>query len=151
MPYHDMSPLSTIINDELVNCSTEELISEIKLFRKALEYCRSQDGDDNCWMDYRHLLMRFLPGYNSEKDDVILDVNQLENCKNFIKCWQNNQSWDCLGGDKGKKSTGPFNWHTRLPLRHEVSAGDIYVLDANSSDSNCSGSLFILSNKIDLV
>lgn len=102
MAYADMSRLSNVANHDLKLCSREELIIEIQLFRRALQYCLNQEGDDNCWMDYRHLLMRFLPGYNPETDDVFLDVNQLDNCKNFIKCWQGNKSWDCLGGDKGK-------------------------------------------------
>jgi len=102
MAYADMSPLSAVENEDLDCCSIEELIAEIKLFRKALAYCRSQDGDDNCFLDYRHLLMRFLPGYDPLKDDVTLAEDQLENCKNFIKCWQEHRDWQCLGGDKGK-------------------------------------------------
>jgi hypothetical protein len=102
MPYEEMSPLSHVPDERLKYCTQEGLIGEIQLFRKALQYCKNQDGDDNCWMDYRHLLMRFLPGYDPSKDDVRLDANQLENCKNFIKCWQKGEDWDCLGGDKGK-------------------------------------------------
>jgi hypothetical protein len=102
MAYADMSPLSTVADDDLDRRLPEHLAAEIRLFRKALQYCRSQEGDDNCWMDYRHLLMRFLPGYNPATDDVILDVDQLKNCGNFIRCWQENKGWDCLGGDKGK-------------------------------------------------
>ena len=102
MSYNEMSPLSIIKDEDLSVCSHEELISEIKLFRKALQYCKNQDGDDNCWMDYRHLLMRFLPGYDPSTDDVRLDVNQEKNCRNFIRCWQENKDWNCLGGDKGK-------------------------------------------------
>lgn len=97
-----MSPLSEIPNENLEECPKLDLITEIRLFRKALQYCLNQYGDDNCWMDYRHLLMRFLPGYNPETDDVVLDKDQLKNCQAFIKCWQNNEKWDCLGGDKGK-------------------------------------------------
>lgn len=97
-----MSPLSKIENRKLINCLKEELIDEIILFRKALRYCKNQDGDDNCWMDYRHMLMRFLPGYDPAKDDVVLDADQEKNCKNFIRCWQENKDWACLGGDKGK-------------------------------------------------
>ena len=96
-----MSPLSSIEDDSLIYCGQDRLIEEIKLFRKALRYCRSQEGDDNCWMDYRHLLMRFLPGYNPLRDDVVLDENQLENCKAFIRCWQEGSNWECRGGDKG--------------------------------------------------
>jgi len=102
MSYEEMSPLSKIKDEDLFYLYRTELVNEIILFRKALQYCKNQDGDDNCWMDYRHLLMRFLPGYDPSKDDVRLDANQLENCKNFIKCWQKNESWECLGGDKGK-------------------------------------------------
>lgn len=102
MAYNDMSPLSKVDNDGLTNCSQEVLIAEILLFRKALQYCLDQRGDDHCWMDYRHLLMRFLPGYDPAKDDVVLDVEQRKNCDNFIRCWQENKDWDCLGGDKGK-------------------------------------------------
>jgi hypothetical protein len=104
MAYNDMSPLSATPNEKLdqVHCTWEDLTDEIKLFRKALRYCKSQDGDDNCWMDYRHLLMRFLPGYNPETDDVRLDVDQEKNCTSFRKCFQENGLWQCLGGDKGK-------------------------------------------------
>ena len=102
MSYNEKSILSIVDNDGLEDCAKEDLIEEIILFRRALTYCKSQDGDDNCWMDYRHLLMRFLPDYDPERDDVRLDVDQLNNCKNFIACWQKNQSWECLGGDKGK-------------------------------------------------
>ncbi len=102
MSYEEMSPLSRISDKDLPKCMGYELIAEIKLFRKALAYCLSQDGDDNCWMDYRHLLMRFLPGYDPVKDDVRLDKDQLRNCENFIKCWQERSDWQCLGGDKGK-------------------------------------------------
>lgn len=102
MSEYDTSPLHGVADDDLCFSDKEQLIDEIILFRKALSYCRSQNGDDNCWMDYRHLLMRFLPGYDPETDDVILDENQLENCKSFIRCWQTNAGWHCLGGDKGK-------------------------------------------------
>lgn len=102
MAYEDMSLLSRFSNEELNDCSKGELVAEIQMFRKALQYCRNQEGDDNCWMDYRHLLMRFLPGYDPAKDDVVLDVEQEKNCKSFIRCWQENKGWDCLGGDKGK-------------------------------------------------
>jgi hypothetical protein len=102
MPYEEMSPLSQIANPDLNNCSQDDLVAEIKLFRKALQYCLDQQGDDNCWMDYRHLLMRFLPGYNPITDDVTLAEDQIKNCHNFIRCWQNHQPWDCLGGDLGK-------------------------------------------------
>ena len=102
MSYEEMSPLSRFNNNHLHGCNQEELIDEIILFRKALQYCYDQRGDDNCWMDYRHLLMRFLPGYDPSKDDVILDKDQRKNCDSFINCWQNGESWDCLGGDKGK-------------------------------------------------
>ncbi len=102
MSYESMSPLSRIPDGHLFTRSHLELVEEIELFRKALRYCLSQQGDDNCWMDYRHLLMRFLPGYDPSKDDVILDVEQEKNCKSFIRCWQENKTWDCLGGDKGK-------------------------------------------------
>jgi len=97
-----MSALSIVSDDNLSNCTQQELITEIQLIRKALQYCYSQKGDDHCWMDYRHLLMRFLPGYNPSTDDVVLDKDQLKNCENFIRCWQNNKDWACLGGDKGK-------------------------------------------------
>ena len=97
-----MSPLSSTLDVDLASCSAEQLIAEIQLFRKALQYCKNQDGDDNCWMDYRHMLMRLLPGYDPGTDDVRLDVDQRENCDNFIKCWQENKDWNCLGGDKGK-------------------------------------------------
>lgn len=70
-----MSPLSYFDDDELYNQGEVALIKEIILFRKALKYCLNQQGDDNCWMDYRHLLMRFLPA---------------------------DADWQCLGGDKGK-------------------------------------------------
>lgn len=103
MAYEDMSPLSAVADDDLWHrCSKGELIAEIQLFRKALQYCLNQDGDDNCWMDYRHLLMRFLPGYDPLKDDVVLDTEQKKNCDSFIACWQKGGKWDCLGGDKGK-------------------------------------------------
>lgn len=102
MAYNDMSPLSSISDGDLGACSAEELAAEIRMFRRALRYCRSQEGDDNCWMDYRHLMMRFLPGYDPATDDVVLDANQMENCKAFIACWQKGGAWDCLGGDKGK-------------------------------------------------
>lgn len=102
MPYEDMSPLSKVHNRDLQECSRWNLIDEIKLFRKALKYCLAQKGDDNCWMDYRHLLMRFLPGYDPATDDVVLDAEQEKNCKSFIRCFQENKAWDCLGGDKGK-------------------------------------------------
>jgi hypothetical protein len=102
MAYEDMSPLSKVTNDYLFTCSSEELMAEIQLFRKALQYCYNQRGDDNCWMDYRHLLMRFLPGYDPAKDDVVLDVDQSKNCDSFRRCWQEKKNWDCLGGDKGK-------------------------------------------------
>ena len=102
MAYDEMSPLAGVADAALIDCSHDELVAEIKLFRKALRYCKSQDGDDNCWMDYRHLLMRFLPGYDPAVDDVRLDVEQEKNCKNFIQCWQENKDWNCLGGDKGK-------------------------------------------------
>ncbi len=102
MSYDMMSPLSRVVDTDLGACAPEQLIAEIKLFRKALRYCKSQDGDDNCWMDYRHLLMRFLPGYDPEKDDVTLAEDQKKNCDNFIRCWQDGQPWACLGGDKGK-------------------------------------------------
>lgn len=98
-----MSPLSQITDSCLWLLRPEVLAEEIVLFRKALNYCYSQRGDDNCWMDYRHLLMRFLPGYDPATDDVILDVDQMKNCQSFIKCWQQNKNWDCLGGDKGKE------------------------------------------------
>jgi hypothetical protein len=100
---HDqMSPLSGTPDNELYRCSMDELVAEIRLFRRALAYCRRQEGDDNCWMDYRHLLMRFLPGYDPAKDDVTLAVDQEENCRSFIRCWQEKRDWACLGGDKGK-------------------------------------------------
>jgi hypothetical protein len=102
MAYDDMSPLSKVVNEDLSKSSQEELIAEIKLFRKALRYCLNQEGDDKCWMDYRHLLMRFLPGYDPTKHDVTLAPDQLKNCENFIRCWQEKKGWDCLGGDKGK-------------------------------------------------
>jgi hypothetical protein len=109
MAYEDKSPLSpytdeileTILLDDGATYSANKFLEEIKLFRKALRYCFSQDGDDNCWMDWRHLLLRFLPEYTPLRDDVRLDVNQLENCKAFIKCWQRDENWECLGGDKG--------------------------------------------------
>lgn len=100
--YEEMSPLSSVSDADLVHLPCLELVDEIILFRRALAYCKAQDGDDNCWMDYRHLLMRFLPGYDPAKDDVRLDANQLENCKAFIDCWQRKEGWECLGGDKGK-------------------------------------------------
>lgn len=102
--YNEMSPLSKYSDEQLCgdNVSDYDLFEEIILFRKALRYCLAQQGDDNCWMDYRHLLMRFLPGYDPDKDDIVLAENQLENCKNFIRCWQTKVDWDCLGGDKGK-------------------------------------------------
>lgn len=119
MAYDDMSPLSWIADGELENCPKEDLVEEIKLFRKALRYCRSQDGDDNCWMDYRHLMMRFLPGYDPAKDDVRLDVDQEKNCRNFIRCWQKDEQWQCLGGDKGKtvpaRSIGTLDCLNDLP------------------------------------
>lgn len=99
MAYEDMSPLSGIPDDDL---PTGELADEIRLFRKALRYCLAQDGDDNCWMDYRHLLMRFLPGYNPATDDVRLACDQLKNCHSFIFCWQEDRRWERQGGDKGK-------------------------------------------------
>jgi len=102
MSYETMSPLSHVIDNKLSSCSEAQLVQEIKLFRKALSYCLEQQYDDNCWMDYRHLLMRFLPGYDPLKDDVTLAVDQRKNCDKFIDCWQNNQPWQCLGGDKGK-------------------------------------------------
>jgi hypothetical protein len=102
MAYEDMSPLSVVNDEDLGVIFPDNLISEIKLFRKALRYCLAQQGDDNCWMDYRHLLMRFLPGYNPATDDVVLDAEQEKNCKAFIRCWQKGGLWDCLGGDKGK-------------------------------------------------
>lgn len=102
MAYEEMSPLSKVADEDLFVCSSPLLVEEIKLFRKALQYCLNQQGDDNCWMDYRHLLMRFLPGYNPATDDVVLDVDQRKNCDNFIRCWQEKKDWDCLGGDKGK-------------------------------------------------
>lgn len=102
MAYEDMSPLSDVADEELKYRAHGDLVAEIRLFRKALEYCRSQQGDDNCWMDYRHLLMRFLPGYDPAVDDVVLDKDQMKNCESFIRCWQQNKDWDCLGGDKGK-------------------------------------------------
>lgn len=102
MAYDDMSPLSKCDDDALHCVATERLIEEIVLFRRALRYCRAQHGDDNCWMDYRHLLMRFLPGYDPATDDVVLDAEQEANCKSFIRCWQKDQPWDCLGGDRGK-------------------------------------------------
>lgn len=102
MSYEEMSQLSVVGNDFLYDCETSQLVDEIKLFRKALQYCYDQRGDDNCWMDYRHLLMRFLPGYNPATDDVVLDAEQRKNCDNFINCWQKDEAWDCLGGDKGK-------------------------------------------------
>lgn len=102
MSYESMSPLSAVSDDDLSGLTTEQLAAEIRLFRKALGYCYSQDGDDNCWMDYRHLLMRFLPGYDPARDDVRLDVDQEKNCRAFIRCWQKGESWECLGGDAGK-------------------------------------------------
>lgn len=102
MAYETMSPLSATTNDNLESYSRRELEDEIRLFRKALKYCLTQSGDDNCWMDYRHLLMRFLPGYDPVKDDVTLDVDQRKNCESFISCWQKGEAWECLGGDKGK-------------------------------------------------
>lgn len=102
MAYEDMSPLSKVSDGELSRCSHDDLAGEIRLFRKALRYCRSQEGDDNCWMDYRHLLMRFLPGYDPATDDVVLDVEQEKNCRSFIRCWQQDKDWACLGGDKGR-------------------------------------------------
>lgn len=102
MAYEDTSLLSKVSDDDLSNCTHEQLVSEILLFRKALKYCLSQQGDDHCWMDYRHLLMRFSPGYDPSTDDVVLDVDQMKNCESFIRCWQGNKGWDCLGGDKGK-------------------------------------------------
>ncbi len=101
MSYEDMSPLSNVNDDELKNTYHCYLEEEIILFRRALKYCLSQEGDDNCWMDYRHLLMRFLPGYNPATDDVVLDKDQLKNCQSFIRCWQAGEAWQCLGGDKG--------------------------------------------------
>jgi hypothetical protein len=102
MPYETMSSLSNVANDDLPNIAQQELMAEIKLFRKALQYCYDQRGDDNCWMDYRHLLLRFLPGYNPATDDVVLDVDQEKNCDSFRRCWQEDKNWECLGGDKGK-------------------------------------------------
>ncbi len=102
MAYEDMSPLSKVADNDLDYRLPDHLADEIRLFRKALQYCLNQQGDDNCWMDYRHLLMRFLPGYDPATDDVVLDVDQEKNCKNFIRCWQEKKDWACLGGDKGK-------------------------------------------------
>jgi hypothetical protein len=102
MAYDDVSRLSCVPDHALVACPKEELIAEIMLFRKALRYCLAQQGDDHCWMDYRHLLMRFSPGYDPARDDVTLDVDQMKNCESFIRCWQKDKPWDCLGGDKGK-------------------------------------------------
>lgn len=102
MAYNDMSPLSSYDNESVRYVEYIDLLNEVLLFRKALKYCYDQRGDDHCWMDYRHLLMRFLPGYNPSTDDVVLDFQQEKNCKNFIKCWQKDESWECLGGDKGK-------------------------------------------------
>jgi len=102
MSYQEKSPLSIVEDSKLDDCLVEDLISEIKLFRTALRYCLTQRLDDICFMDYRHLLPRFLPDYSPEKDDVTLAEDQLENCKAFIQCWQNNKPWACLGGDKGK-------------------------------------------------
>lgn len=119
MSYEKMSPLSGIVGDDLYDCSVSELGAEILLFRRALQYCLDQKGDDNCWMDYRHLLMRFLPGYDPATDDVVLDAEQEKNCKSFIRCWQENKDWDCLGGDKGKS----------------VPARSIGTLDCLSSES----------------
>lgn len=102
MAYEDMSPLSKVADEDLAGCSCEELTAEIRLFRKALRYCLDQRGDDHCWMDYRHLLMRFSPGYDPAVDDVVLDVDQMKNCESFIRCWQGKKGWACLGGDKGK-------------------------------------------------
>lgn len=102
MAYEDMSPLSSTEDKHLPLEDHADLVKEIQLFRKALRYCLTQQGDDNCWMDYRHLLMRFLPGYDPAKDDVVLDKDQMKNCESFIRCWQEKKGWDCLGGDKGK-------------------------------------------------
>lgn len=102
MAYESMSPLSGATDSELDQIEPGSLAAEIRLFRKALRYCLDQKGDDNCWMDYRHLLMRFLPGYDPSTDDVVLDAEQEKNCRSFIRCWQENKNWDCLGGDKGK-------------------------------------------------
>lgn len=100
--YEQMSPLSSTPDDDLFKVAHWRLIDEIRLFRRALAYCKSQDGDDNCWMYYRHLLMRFLPGYDPARDDVRLDADQLTNCKAFIAAWQKGEPWDCKGGDAGK-------------------------------------------------
>ena|GEM_PF-5364707 len=97
-----MSPLSAVRDEDLHYCFGYDLIAEIKLFRKALTYLRTQNGDDICWMDLRHLMLRFLPGYDPVRDDVMIAENQLENCANFIRCWQHGKDWSCLGGDKGK-------------------------------------------------
>lgn len=93
MSHEAMSPLSSVDDEDLRYRAHGALVAEIKLFRKALQYCLAQQGDDNCWMDYRHLLMRFLPGYNPANDDVTLDVDQLKNCQSFIRCWQENKNW----------------------------------------------------------
>lgn len=121
MAYEDMSPLSVVGDEDLQNRTQEELIAEIRLFRRALQYCKNQEGDDNCWMDYRHLLMRFLPGYDPAKDDVTLAEDQLKNCHNFINCWQKQEGWDCLGGDKGK--TVPARSIGTLDCLNDVSEG----------------------------
>lgn len=102
MSYEDKSALSLTEDENLQYCFKDELITEIKLFRKALRYCLAQKLDDLCFLDYRHLLPRFLPEYDPAKDDVTLAEDQLKNCELFIRCWQNNKPWACLGGDKGK-------------------------------------------------
>lgn len=102
MSYGEMSPLSSVADDDLSRRPAQDLVAEIRLFRTALRYCLAQQGDDHCWMDYRHLLMRFSPGYNPATDDVVLDIEQEKNCRSFIRCWQEGKDWDCLGGDRGK-------------------------------------------------
>ena len=102
MSYEEMSPLSHLTGDDLYFVSTYRLANEIMLFRKALQYCYDQKGDDNCWMDSRHLLMRFLPGYDPATDDVTLAEKQKENCDSFIECFQKGGRWECRGGDRGK-------------------------------------------------
>jgi hypothetical protein len=70
MPFDDETTLADCPDDDLWVYDQETLIEEIVLFRKTLRYLQEECGDDECWMDCKELLSRFLPPSTSDEDQV---------------------------------------------------------------------------------